>query len=798
MGNTVTSLFTYKTKDPINDSVSREFYIYKLDIYPTDSDNDVNHIQNRAVNRLNKYAENYNAIIDEDLIYTQIKIKEDDLCFPQENTEAGYMFKFENKARISISNRTLYEKYFKTQIIDFVINKSNLFGYIGGKFCLKKTIANYDKLSGQFNYIDITSRKLFENEYIKLLFQYDLTIHIDDKNYVYLSIDTTSFWFSTFTIEDMIQHNFNVDDMSVTYLLPTNTKQSGYIVSNPPKEYIEKNKPRLSCQKTLTYLKNKYIKMPKVMYKLKAIEKDTTPHHLVFCMMKPYNRIFHYIASTLRPQLTRENINALDRTFYYTIEQHTKRSMKTRAIYNHCLLKLLQDIPFLNHTSFNTMPLPATDLGYTCSHFNYPKLLAGHNFVINKQSDKHKIFNPIYGYYKIPSKDTFNILLVANNIFHDELTLKIIFSYLYIYCGLQQLSDSKKINLSCKLIPVNGISELKLCSNIHSLIEETSPDFLITILNNRDENNCFYTAVKYHANLWNIPSQNITISTALSLYKQYCLEKNYIKTPADIHLPPNLAIYDKNLSAPNITGQILTMGILGKIGAIPYIISEMPIQYDLIIALDVGYLNESKTHYPCCAVCCDGNGEAFCFYVPNNAQNGEIISTNNLKEIFNVLVINYRDRKKKNPSSVLIIRDGFFREDKTFCYNYFNDIICSVDIYEIRKTGAPRVMVDRQTNDKLNPPIGLYLINNMKKDLILVSSSSVGNNCAPRPYLIHFVTGNSNNFLQTCYLIYCLTKIYPGTTKDIRFPHLLHEADKMCKLLKILPKGKLYSFIPCL
>jgi len=83
-----------------------------------------------------------------------------------------------------------------------------------------------------------------------------------------------------------------------------------------------------------------------------------------------------------------------------------------------------------------------------------------------------------------------------------------------------------------------------------------------------------------------------------------------------------------------------------------------------------------------------------------------------------------------------------------------------------------------------------------KTEAIIVTSEALKYG-APRPIFVERKYGNSLDFEKTCELIFQLTKIYPGAVQDVRLPAQLYIADKLCKAISCLPRGKLLHFIPC-
>ena len=87
----------------------------------------------------------------------------------------------------------------------------------------------------------------------------------------------------------------------------------------------------------------------------------------------------------------------------------------------------------------------------------------------------------------------------------------------------------------------------------------------------------------------------------------------------------------------------IALGILGKIGGVPWAIDNMKGNVHCFIGLDVG-TRKKGIHHPACSVFFDKHGELINYYKPIIPQSGEIIENEILQEVFDNVLNSYEEK----------------------------------------------------------------------------------------------------------------------------------------------------------
>ncbi len=287
-------------------------------------------------------------------------------------------------------------------------------------------------------------------------------------------------------------------------------------------------------------------------------------------------------------------------------------------------------------------------------------------------------------------------------------------------------------------------------------------DIVIALIpDGADEENPYNPFKRQWAEL-NIPSQMITMKTA-RLFAQDAKD-NGSKARYYLH---------------NIV-----LGILGKVGGIPWIVKDMPAGVDCFIGLDVAMMDKG-IHYPACSVVFDRFGRMLGFFKPKLAQRGEKITTEILQDIFDQVIISYEDSYGDKPRNIVIHRDGFSNEDAEWYEHYFKAQGINYSIIEVRKNVGAKV-IDENTEDK-NPPMGACVFNDRKA--YLVTTLMKNKKGSPNPLLIEKSCGDISMVDAVTQVLY-LTQLHVGSTNKLRLPVTTGYADKICKNLDYVPAGQ--------
>ena len=248
------------------------------------------------------------------------------------------------------------------------------------------------------------------------------------------------------------------------------------------------------------------------------------------------------------------------------------------------------------------------------------------------------------------------------------------------------------------------------------------------------------------------------------------------------------AFYD---TSDCLIAQNLNMGILSKLGGVPFAISNMKGNVDLYIGIDVGTATNG-IHYPACSVAFTKDGSFLGFVQPVDAIPGEKIPPDVLRKLLTEILVAYREKYQEYPKSVVIHRDGFSHEDSSIYSDFFEKEGIKVSVFEIRKVGAPRIM-NRNNQDgqnrnykyAWNPVKGTLLFREDEAFLVTTEAKAGG-----APKTIHIVKKYGDINIQTAAeQIYALTKIDASSIWDTRLPVTIKFADAVCKQRKYLPKG---------
>lgn len=430
-------------------------------------------------------------------------------------------------------------------------------------------------------------------------------------------------------------------------------------------------------------------------------------------------------------------------------------------------IKDIGKIKELNNMYFNDEYVDdISKLGYKSGNLIEPKLIGANGVIKNKM----QIFQN--GFYKMPQeKVCFGVLYPEEYELESKKAIRAIYDFATE--GKYQNTDNKFIanNLMNILFdPKNCIFEKYKSGDIREykkvaekVKEYNKVEFVIAIipnLNEESEENPYNPFKKVWAEK-NIPSQMISVKTAKILKDS----KN------------NTGLYYLH----NII-----LGILGKIGGIPWAIDNMQGNIDCFIGLDVG-TREKGIHHPACSVLFDKHGELINYYKPVVPQSGEIIENNILQEIFDNVLNSYEEKYGELPKNIVIHRDGFSRENLNWYEDYFGKYNIKFNIIEVRKK-TPIKLANINNNIIKNPEKSIYVVNENKAYVITTDIKE--NLGSPRPLKIEKTYGDLD-MITILNQIYALSQIHVGSTKSMRLPITTGYADKICKAIEFIPQGVL-------
>ena len=649
-----------------------------------------------------------------------------------------------------LQNKKIYED----AIVYYINNAVRGLKFEGDR---KYRAANNREIIG--NYIldrGLSERKINSKKGFELKRKFNINPQITDDLNVILYISCTSEFSYDKNIYEMMKSGFEVKGLEVKNTW-SNFNSSGII-----EEILDLkiNEPGKLGQSLIDY----YISGNQKYRVSKFTEEDKNANVIV---VRTNKKTLDFIPHALTPIITREYLSNQDVSFSREIEQLIKMDMGYRYKVLKNFIKDIGYIKELNNLYFNNNYIEDINaIGYKSGVLLEPKLIGAKGVIKNKM----QIFQN--GFYKIPEKKVcFGVLFPEG--YRDTASKAIRAIYDFVISGKYQNKYNKFItnNLINILFDpkecifeeykLGDIREYKKAANKVKSYDKVK--FVIAIvpnLNEGDEENP-YNPFKKVWSEFNIPSQMISMKTSKILRE--CNGNN------GLYYLHNIAL-----------------GILGKIGGIPWAIDNMPGNIDCFIGLDVG-TREKGIHHPACSVFFDRNGELINYYKPVIPQSGEIIENKILQEVFDNVLNSYEEKYGELPKNIVIHRDGFSRENLNWYEEYFEKYNINFNIIEIKKNTSIK-LASINSNIVNNPAKGQYVVNGNKA--FVVTTDIKENVGSPKPLKIEKIYG-SLDMITILNQIYALAQIHVGSTKSMRLPITTGYADKICKSIEFIPQGKL-------
>ena len=590
------------------------------------------------------------------------------------------------------------------------------------------------------------------NKEISLERQYKLWVSVKEDGYTYLHIDTSSMFSSRLTVADYLSAGKSVVGMTVKNDWAKN-KQTGTITE--------------VCGFTVTdslnfarSLKDYYVKKGEE-YRVKDIS-DNTP---VIKVKLLGGSELPYYPQALKPVLTREMVGILDPEFSLKIDKYVKRDMRTRLQLDADFIQDIGAIQELGGFEFERDCCPADRLGYRPGVVYLPALTCGEGHTVDCGKEI-QVFQ--HGFYKKPDKKIKigylyptgmkNLMkAVANSIYT--------FSTKGYYHGQKDcytregLLDIQSRAMIQEEYELGDITDYKRAANKIKKLDEV--DIVIAIVPDDMEDDGPYNPFK---TIWaeaNIPSQMVSVRTAKMFERE------------------------TTASTSNYYLHNIVLGILGKIGGIPWIIKDMPGNADCFVGLDVATA-DTGIHFPACSVVFDKYGRLLGFYKPKQAQRGEKITTRILQDIFDQVIFSYEEAFGETPKRIMIHRDGFSNENDEWYQTYFSAKGIFYTIVEVRKNISSKLVM-YQDGVVLNPGIGYCVYN--QKEAYLVTTDMKRKKGSPNPLRIEKKCGDTSMTDIIRQILY-LTQLHVGSTQKMRLPVTTGYADKICKNREFVPEGR--------
>lgn len=474
-----------------------------------------------------------------------------------------------------------------------------------------------------------------------------------------------------------------------------------------------------------------------------------------------------YIPQSLRPVVTRAYIAKRDKQLSRKIDKYIKLSMGRR-------LQAIQEfLAVLNHEKpvIDTNPIPIEEFGFQsfdCTK-NMPNLLIAKGKKITFQQKYHAFR---HGFYKMPEKPIIAAFMSYEN---ERQKSHAVIQAIFDFCKMGLVNGQIDNRVMPNLLPLSFYNKIFLYKRSDSFSYKETANSIKKI----SRINFVISALPLDKN------EEAYYEETVSPYDEFK------KAFACLELPSQMVSIEmmENLKLPNgfYSLQNLALGILSKSGGIPWILEKPMDNVDCFIGLDVA-TKEKGIHYPACSVCLSAQGNLIKYYTTNLAQRGEKIDTSSLEDIFNNILLAYKESNGHLPKHIVIHRDGFSNEDMEWYIQYFSKKNIRFDLVEVKKFVSRRLMDMSRQNFELNPAAGTAVIK--ENEAYLITTDVKPYLGSPQPlHLVHCY--GELTMEKIVKQVYVLSEMHTGSMRTSRLPLTTLYADKICKKHDCVPNNKL-------
>ncbi|WP_201365858.1 Piwi domain-containing protein [Dictyobacter formicarum] len=251
---------------------------------------------------------------------------------------------------------------------------------------------------------------------------------------------------------------------------------------------------------------------------------------------------------------------------------------------------------------------------------------------------------------------------------------------------------------------------------------------------------------------------------------------------------PNQIITKSTMNNSYAFGNI-ALGMLSKLGNIPYVLAE-PLPYaDIIVGIDIARRSKTRLagsmNATAIARIYQNTGEFLQYVIHDAPLEGETIPPDVLHTLFPSAIF--------SGKRVVIHRDGIFRgQEKQALQDWAQQIRATFHCVEVIKTGAPRVYSFQ--GQVLQPPKGSAFKLN-PHEAFLISSPPPFSQSTPSPLQIRSVPPFPIE--QAIHSVLALTQLHYGSLRSPRLPISIHYSDEIAYLaLKGIKPKELEGNIP--
>lgn len=483
--------------------------------------------------------------------------------------------------------------------------------------------------------------------------------------------------------------------------------------------------------------------------KMKQLLRDAPDDDLVVRVQAGYNEGYDYIASTLQIVVRTKDYERL-----YINGQEALSALQIkpedRLAIVRDIAKLVQSRNWIDRYPFSSTSAPthflnSADIGFS------PKARLGDGYVC--ACDPKSVLGALGSHppYKRASEiaGSLPIRIGILNLIGDDQSIPA-----YLNLIRQRLYDVKySVKFTTAQRPANG-SQSKLEQAIGDLIL-SKPHIVMVLLPgvaNREEEDSLYNRIKAASVQRDLPSQVIYGNT---LQNQYAVDN-------------------------------IVLGILAKIGNIPYVLAER-IQYaDLIAGIDIARERAKRrsgsVNIAAMTRIYSSEGDFIRYILDDTPIEGETLNAVTIRKLFPA--DHFAGRK------AIIHRDGLFRGDESKHFKQWGDEIgTQFHLVEVIKSGAPRLFY-RQNGKISSPQKGdSFVLNDL--EAILVSSLPAHKNSTPKPLVIR--TDGSLRIEEALHSVLSMTMLHFGSLRSPRLPVTIHYSDRIgyLALRGIKPKSRI-------
>jgi len=150
------------------------------------------------------------------------------------------------------------------------------------------------------------------------------------------------------------------------------------------------------------------------------------------------------------------------------------------------------------------------------------------------------------------------------------------------------------------------------------------------------------------------------------------------------------------------------MGLIAGAGGVPWRVDEMPGEADCFIGLDVTRDPETGQHLGASANVVYADGTVFASKT-QTLQSGETFDEQSIIDVIKDVFQEFVRREGRSPEHIVIHRDGRLFEDADEIQAPFADSSVSIDILDVRKSGAPRIARYEDNSFKIDEKGRLFI-----------------------------------------------------------------------------------------